>query len=512
MIGLIRNVAGREALLLLIAALWSVLLVSGCASVTPRPASTVVLEEDPGPAAARPLPGAFTAWIQEAGATGYVNCLVELRSQVDLEALMRSQEARGLTRQQSRRETLSSLEATAREGQRELEPLLERLFAGGEVAYYEKLRFRDRIYVSCKPSALETLRNHLSVAELIPEYDGIREAKKAAGKGFLKKAPPIPPGDSWGVEALSLRRLWEQGIDGRGVVIGILDSGVMGEHLALSTAHRPAEYWFDPASGSPEPVDTGPHGSQVLSCAVGRAVDGRALGAAPGATWVAALANFRNGYNNIYMSLAADWMLFEGQPDVLLGAWGHGKGSCDPRDRPLVEAFRAAGVVPVFAAGNDGPDPASGQTPAALSGLFPLGAGPLSVAATNRNGEIIKQSSRGPNPCGGGSPFPDVAGPGWEVPVPTGGGPHSLTLASGTSMSVGWIGGVVALVLQTAPEMPVWEVEGLIRRTARDMPPEGTDPASGYGRVDPRRAVEAAREWKRLHGGRAPRNRINEMR
>ncbi|MDQ7087115.1 MAG: S8 family serine peptidase [Acidobacteriota bacterium] len=479
------------------AALAGLLIVAGCVG-THRPGQpeTVPLAPDPGPASARPLSPRFEILARDAGNQGFVRALLELRRQVDIPALMASQQERCLSRGQGREETLRALAQVAEESQALVEPLLEELLARGLLDYYEKLRFRNRIFISIRPEALEKVRMHPQVAEVIPEYDGVREARRAAGMGLIGKAPPIPPGDSWGVEMLGLRRLWEDGIDGRGVVIGILDSGVMGTHEALADAHREDDYWYDPVGGSPAALDTVPHGSQVLSCALGRPTLGHALGTAPGARWVAALSNYHNSYNNVNMSLAADWLIFEGRPDVMLGAWGHGKAACDPRDRPMVQALRAAGIVPVFAAGNDGPDPATGQTPAALTGLFPFGLGPLSVAAIDRHGKIIGPSSRGPNPCSPEVPFPDVTAPGWEVPVPTGGGPRSLTLASGTSMSVGWVGGLAAMILQVAPEMPVWEVERIIRETARDLPPEGFDAASGHGLIDPAAAVAAARRWR----------------
>ena len=61
-------------------------------------------------------------------------------------------------------------------------------------------------------------------------------------------------------------------------------------------------------------------------------------------------------------------------------------------------------------------------------------------------------------------------------------------------MSVGWVGGTAALVLQAAPELHVHEVEEIIRATASDIGPEGHDPDSGYGIISPRDAVEAAKK------------------
>jgi subtilisin family serine protease len=376
-----------------------------------------------------------------------------------------------------------------------LEPLLGELAADGRVDYYRFLSYRNRVFVSARPAALEPLRAHPAVAALLPEYDSVRDKRREFGSA-IRTAPPVPPGDSWAVGVLELRPLWEAGVDGRGVVVGSLDSGVTGDHVLLAAGRRPERSWYDPRGERIAPIDTKPHGSQVLACAVARPFQGNAFGAAPGASWVAALANPFNSYNNVDMALSADWMIFEARPDVLLGAWGHGKADCDPRDRALVSVARAAGIVPVFAAGNDGPDPASGQAPAALGGFTPGGGGPLAIAAVDQALEVIAPSSRGPSPCGGrAGVFPDVAGPGWKLPVPGMPHPTSMTLESGTSFAVGWVGGVAALMLQVQPDLPVPDVERILRETARDLGPPGPDDASGWGLVDPAAAVEAARRW-----------------
>ncbi len=467
----------------------------------PLPPHRVPLAPDPGPAALRPLDPGFSDR-RKLSSEGYLRLLVDLREQVDTEALLAGQLERGLTRQASRTESLEALDAVADRGRAAIAPLLDDLVADGRVEFVRYLRYRNRVYLSAKPAALDPLRAHPAVAELIPEYDSVRD-KRRESSSAIRAAPPIPPGDSWGVGALGLRPLWEAGVDGRGIVVGSLDSGVMGDHVLLAGGRRPERSWYDPRGERSEPIDTKPHGSQVLACAVARPYEGHDFGAAPGATWVAALANRFNSYNNIDMALAADWMIFEARPDVVLGAWGHGKSDCDPRDRAFVSAARAAGIVPVFAAGNDGPDAASGQAPAALGGFVPGAGGPLAIAAVDQALAVIGPSSRGPSPCGGRTGvFPDLSAPGWQVPVPGAPHPTSLTLESGTSFAVGWVGGVAALVMQVRPELPVPAVEAILRATARDLGPAGPDDASGFGLVDPAAAVAAARRQPALSSGR----------
>lgn len=462
----------------------------GCLSPRsgPRP---VPLARDPGPASSRAIDPSLARLDDDA----QVRFLVDLREQVDLARLSARHDRERLGRRVAGDRARAALAEVASRGTDRLRPLLTELRASGLLISHVPLRSRSRIVVTARAAALSALRAHPAVAELIPEYDSL-----LAGASIVEEPLPVPPGDSWAIDALGVRGPWSEGVDGRGVVVGILDSGVDGAHAALAAGRLSGASWLDPAGAHDEPEDTVPHGTQVLACAVARPVGERALGVAPSATWAAALANESNGYNNVHMALAADWMLFEARPDVLLGAWGHGSGSCDARDLPLVEAFRAAGVVPVFAAGNGGPAPASGQTPAALSGLHPDGRGPLAVGAVDRNGRVLDESSRGPRVCGGRRPFPDVVAPGWLVPVPEASRQRGVTLASGTSMAVGFAGGVAALVVQAAPDMTVAEIEDVLIRTARDLPPRGPDDASGFGMLDARAAVAAAQRWQRRRG------------
>ena len=50
----------------------------------------------------------------------------------------------------------------------------------------------------------------------------------------------------------------------------------------------------------------------------------------------------------------------------------------------------------------------------------------------------------------------------------------------------------MALVLSVDSDLRSWEVEEIIKRTAADLGPGGRDPEFGFGRIDCRRALEAA--------------------
>jgi subtilisin family serine protease len=223
----------------------------------------------------------------------------------------------------------------------------------------------------------------------------------------------------------------------------------------------------------------------VLSQAVGGGVTERVVGMAPGARWAAALANANNQYSRLRMTLAADWVLRFARPDVLVNAWSHDEGTCPAFDLPFLRAWRAAEIFVVFPAGNAGPEPATGEAPAQLPGAFAVG-------GLARSGEPLRASSRGPSACGD-QLFPSLAAPAAELPFAFPAGERAYVAGDGTSLAAAVVAGGAALLLQAIPELSPAELEDALRTTARDVPPDGPDTATGAGALDLVSALARAR-------------------
>src|SRR5207244_8443569 len=147
-----------------------------------------------------------------------------------------------------------------------------------------------------------------------------------------------------------------------------------------------------------------------------------------------------------------------------------------------VQDVRAAGIVPVVAAGNSGP---SCQTigidgpPAQYDESFTVG------AVTNENG-LATFSSRGPASFQGVRIKPDIVAPGQAVR--TSWPPSTYSIESGTSLAAPHIVGVIALVYSAKPSLigNVDATERVIDRTAHhidssDCSSNGTFPNNLYG-------------------------------
>lgn len=292
----------------------------------------------------------------------------------------------------------------------------------------------------------------------------------------------------WNVAKVGADLVWNEfGITGEGIVVGNIDSGVDYLHPSLARSYRgnlgngnfTHDYnWWDPAHvcpGAPsEPCDNVAHGTHTMGTMVGGDGSGPLpddVGVAPGARWIAA-----KGCEDLFgctegsLLSAAQFMLAptdragnnpdpSRRPHVVNNSWG-GPGG-DPFFHDVINAWRAAGIFPVFSAGNDG------EFGCGTVGAPADDALAFAVGATDINDVVGYFSSRGPTE--GGLPKPDVAAPGVAVrsTVPGGG----FDVYDGTSMAAPHVAGVVALLWSGNPSLQrdIAATAAALRATAKDV-------------------------------------------
>jgi len=159
---------------------------------------------------------------------------------------------------------------------------------------------------------------------------------------------------------------------------------------------------------------------------------------------------------------------------------------------------------PIAAASGNG-DLANGVIyPARLS---PSIRGFMAVGASNQwDQRKSKTSADGEHWWGSNyGPQLDIVAPGVNIYTSdiTGGagytGGNYVPNFNGTSSATPHVAGVMALVLSVDPSLRSWEVEDILKLSAVDRGAAGRDDEFGWGRVDARRAVEAAsRLWYRI--------------
>lgn len=465
------------------------LVLNPCCSVRradpggPPPITAPLISETTGGESGKIEPG-FEALLRNSPADRFHAALVDLTDQVDLPALGRRLREAGLSKKQRRTAVIDALESVASGQQEALRPFLDRLREEGTIDYIRPVAIVNRLVVEGSAEGLLALAGRPEVARILPEWSS-KPARRSSG--LLSGDASTGLGErfeSWAVEALGARDLWERGLDGSGVVVAAIDTGVIGGHEQLAGRRLPGgRGWFDSAKGRKEPYDDHGHGTAVLTQAVGGNPDGKILGLAPGASWAMALGNADNHYSRIRMTLAADWILRAARPDVLINAWSHDESPCTKFDLPFINAWKAAEIFVIFPAGNAGPSTGTGESPAQLSGTYPDGGPVFSVAALVVNLSALPESSRGPSACGSHL-FPAIALPGGDLPTVRRGLKPTYGLGNGTSLSAGLMGGAAALLLQADPELSPDELEEIFLASARDLPPEGWDIYTGAGILD----------------------------
>jgi serine protease AprX len=187
--------------------------------------------------------------------------------------------------------------------------------------------------------------------------------------------------------------------DGSSVHCAVVDSGIDGDHPDFSNIQNNYRWvgnplgeptlWVDAGSLDTDTIGHGTHVSGTIG-GDGSASEGKQRGHAPGVT----LTSYSSGLAiTILKASAAYDHLLAHHPDVQVVSNSYGAtggGSFDPT-HPLNMATRNAyesGMLPVFAAGNGGPNPET---------LNPYAKAPyvLGVAATNNERQVTDFSSRG---------------------------------------------------------------------------------------------------------------------
>jgi serine protease AprX len=288
------------------------------------------------------------------------------------------------------------------------------------------------------------------------------------------------------ISLVSAPFLWNLGYTGQGVVIASMDSGVDVNHPDLSSRWRGgSNSWFDPYGQHPTtPTDLSGHGTWTMGAMVGSDAGGTTVGVAPNAQWISVkIFNDSGSSTATAIHLGFQWLLdpdgnpnTADAPNVVNNSWTYANPGCYLDFEPDLQSLRAAGILPVFAAGNGGPYGATSYSPSNNPSAFAVG-------AINNNSQIYAYSSRGPTTCGGSSgPFPEIVAPGVNInTTDLYGGYYAV---SGTSLAAPHVSGGLALLLSVYPNLSVADQESALINSAVDLGLTGPDDIYGYGRLN----------------------------
>ena len=425
-----------------------------------------------------------------------VEVLVYLKDRIDPNKVAKSN-VEGKTpyerKLSSRKAVLNALIDKAETSQLNLIKYLEQEKKKGKVSDFESHYIVNMVYVKGHKDIVENISymDEVEKVYLNKKIDDGRPDPKRM-KGLLENDNEL----EWNIERVGAPLAWDLGIEGSGAVVGLIDTGADWTHEALKTSWRGYDpnnpdkpisegNWFDAVSGRNMPYDepSVPHGSHVLGTILGQGPEGKnKIGVAPKAKWIAAKAFTEDGGYDNWLLSAGEWMLApEGDPslapDVINNSWSSSGGNTfDEWYRDMVKAWRAAGILPVFAAGNErlGPSqPGSIPNPANYPESF-------AVAATDKNDKRASFSKQGPGPYGDDIK-PEISAPGVGIRSSVPGGYEGGW--NGTSMATPHIVGATALLLSSNNSLTPDEIENIIQSTATPLTDSQykESPNFGYG-------------------------------
>ena len=330
-------------------------------------------------------------------------------------------------------------------------------------------------------------------------------ASRKTERATAAEADPV----EWNLKRVGADQAWNDfGVRGEGIVVANIDTGVKFDHPALVHSYRGTlsndttdhNYnWFDAFGLCPTAAcdDDSGHGTHVMGIEVGSdEAGGHQIGVAPGARWIAATSS-----SDEQGRLATgQWMLaptdLNGRnprpdlaPDVVNNSWAH--DGTEGFFGDVIDAWVAAGIFPVFAAGNKGiPGQCSTNTwPASFPNAYAVG-------NTNQSNQVSHDSSHGP--AQNGEVKPDISAPG--VGIRASATWPDYKTDDGTSEAAPHVAGAVALLWSASPELQgnVAATAELLNQTARpidDTSCGGTaadNNAAGHGLLDIPAALRAA--------------------
>jgi type VII secretion-associated serine protease mycosin len=288
--------------------------------------------------------------------------------------------------------------------------------------------------------------------------------------GSPAMAYAAPGDDQWHIGYLHIRQA-QQISQGEGVTVAVIDSGVDAGHPDLAGSVLPGIDLQDPAYSPIGQVDKVGHGTRMAGLI---AAHGKTLGIAPKAKILPIRATGDSAGPTRHYAEGINYAVAHGASVINISL---GTSQDEPDVRAAIAHALASNVVVVAAAGNL-PETATVEYPAAYPGV-------IAVTGVDQQGQHAAFSATGLEAVLS-APAVDIyslwlriSGPGYDV-------------KSGTSDASAIVAGVAALVRSKYPDLSAAQVVSRLIATAHDVDAPGRDDRTGYGIVDPVRALTAS--------------------
>lgn len=301
------------------------------------------------------------------------------------------------------------------------------------------------------------------------QEDEIVYLKQPIENQFTNEAPVISE-IQWGIEKIHAPEAWLQfgGTNGSGITVANIDTGVRYTHEILRISYKDDGHsWYDPYNQTEIPADYHGHGTHTMGTIVGQ----NGYGVAPQAKWIACKGLYDDNYGSgINLLACGQFMIcpttFDGEdadcsktPHIVSNSWSQSVGGSTYYDG-MIAAWHAAGVIPVFALGNYGPNCDTAKSPGDRD--------VIGVGSTTMTDLRSSFSSVGPTP--NHTIKPDISAPGSSVLSADHQNDDTYRTMSGTSMACPHVAGTVALLLSRNANLTYVQIKELLQSYAdRDL-------------------------------------------
>lgn len=274
------------------------------------------------------------------------------------------------------------------------------------------------------------------------------------------------------VPAIGATAVHQMGFSGDGIVVAVIDTGIA-PHPDLIVPENRILAWYDLVNDHSDPYDDNGHGTHVAGIIAGNgnSSNGRFKGVAPQARLIGIKALDSEGSGTLSTVISGiEWCLKNRAAlniriiNLSMGAPAQESYKSDPLCRATTAAWKE-GILVCAAAGNEGPETGTINTP---------GINPLIITVGNSNDQqtlrgdddrLNQTSSRGPTIDNIAKP--DLLAPGTKI--------TSLWLKknyrtlTGTSMATPMVSGAIALILEKWPSLKPDEIKRLLIKNARSL-------------------------------------------
>lgn len=427
-------------------------------------------------------------------------------------------EAQGLTRKERRERAISEMRRVAEETQREVRAYLREQEVAGKVSGIQVLLGVNGLNVRATKEVIEQVAWFEGVRSVDWDEDipleFFLDADAEPGNLFFAMASDT----SWGVKKINAPLVWDLGITGAGVLVGIIDTGVnynhqdLADHMWDGSPTYPNHGW-DFLGADNDPMDQDGHGTACAGIVAGDGTAGLQTGVAPDATVMA----IRAGGSESVMWASSDFAIVNGC-DVISSSmsWKYPSSPDYVAWRDQAVAELAAGVTRANSIGNQGNQPGSYPIPynIATPGNCPPAwlhpdqtlvgdvSSTMGCGAVDQLDVILNYSGRGPAawergdfppyyqdyPYNNGMEMgllkPDVCAPTGVRTLSRTNNSGYISDFGGTSAATPHLGGTMCLVLSADTTLTPEAVSQKIQMNAVELGTPGKDNVYGAGRID----------------------------